>query len=74
MMKAASTTETSVNFYQTARPNDPEDSHLYFTCYTGPRAGCCEHGNEQLGSIKGGEFLDYVSVLLTPQKGLCSME
>jgi hypothetical protein len=21
-------------------------------------AGCCEHGNEYLGSIKGGEFLD----------------
>jgi len=21
-------------------------------------AGCCEHGNEPLGSIKGGEFLD----------------
>jgi hypothetical protein len=23
--------------------------------------GCCEHGNEPLGSIKGGEFLDYLS-------------
>jgi hypothetical protein len=21
-------------------------------------AGCCEHGNEAVGSIKGGEFLD----------------
>jgi hypothetical protein len=21
--------------------------------------GCCEHGNEHLASIKGGEFLDY---------------
>jgi hypothetical protein len=23
-----------------------------------PVAGCCEHGEEYLGSIKGGEFLD----------------
>jgi len=23
--------------------------------------GCCEHGNEPWGSIKGGEFLDQVS-------------
>jgi hypothetical protein len=25
-------------------------------CYTGPRTGSCEPGNEQSGSIKGGEF------------------
>jgi hypothetical protein len=24
----------------------------------GPVAGCCEHGNEPSGSIKGGEFFD----------------
>jgi hypothetical protein len=24
----------------------------------GPMAGCCEHDNEPLGSVKGGEFLD----------------
>jgi hypothetical protein len=29
MMKAASTSETSVNFYQTTRRNNPEDSHLH---------------------------------------------
>jgi hypothetical protein len=28
MMEAASTSETSVNFYQTTRRNNPEDSHL----------------------------------------------
>jgi hypothetical protein len=28
MMEAASTSETSVNFYQTIRCNIPEDSHL----------------------------------------------
>jgi hypothetical protein len=28
MMEAASTYETSVNFYQTTRCNNPEDSHL----------------------------------------------
>jgi hypothetical protein len=30
MMKAAGTSETSVNFYQTTRRNNPEDSHLPF--------------------------------------------
>jgi hypothetical protein len=29
MMDAASTYETSVNFYQTTRRNNPEDSHLH---------------------------------------------
>jgi hypothetical protein len=28
MMEAVSTSETSVNFYQSTRPNTPEDSHL----------------------------------------------
>jgi hypothetical protein len=28
-MEAASTSETSVNFYQTTRRNNPEDSYLY---------------------------------------------
>jgi hypothetical protein len=28
MMEATSTSETSVNFYQTIRRNIPEDSHL----------------------------------------------
>jgi hypothetical protein len=27
----------------------------------GPVAGCCEHGNELSGSIKGGKFLDQLS-------------
>jgi hypothetical protein len=29
MMEAASTSETSVNFYQTTLRNSPEDSHLH---------------------------------------------
>jgi hypothetical protein len=29
MMEAASTSETLVNFYQTTRHNNPEDSHIY---------------------------------------------
>jgi hypothetical protein len=29
MMQAASTSETSVNFYRSTRSNNPEDSHLY---------------------------------------------
>jgi hypothetical protein len=31
MMEAASISETSVGFYQTARRNNPEDSHIH-TC------------------------------------------
>jgi hypothetical protein len=30
MMEAASTSETSVNFYQTTWRNNPEHSHLHF--------------------------------------------
>jgi hypothetical protein len=30
--RAASTSETSVNFYQTTRRNNPEDSHLHTRC------------------------------------------
>jgi hypothetical protein len=37
-------------------------------------AGSCEHGNEPSVSIKCGEFLDWLSVLLGSQEGLCSME
>jgi hypothetical protein len=37
-------------------------------------AGSCEHGNEPSGSIKFGEFLDYLSVLLASKEGLCSIE
>jgi hypothetical protein len=32
MIEAASTSETSENFYQTTRHNNPEDSHLH-TCH-----------------------------------------
>jgi hypothetical protein len=37
-------------------------------------ASSCEHCNEPLGSIKCGEFLDWLSVLLVSQEVLCSME
>jgi hypothetical protein len=30
MMEAVSTSETSVNFYETSRRNIPEDSHIHF--------------------------------------------
>jgi hypothetical protein len=35
-------------------------------------AGCCEHGIDSLGVIKGREFL--VELLLDCQEGLCSVE
>jgi hypothetical protein len=34
----------------------------------------CEHSNEASGSIKGGEFLDYLSILLSSQEGLYSVD
>jgi hypothetical protein len=33
MMEAASTSETSVKFYQTTRRCNPEDSHLHTRCH-----------------------------------------
>jgi hypothetical protein len=40
----------------------------------GPVADSCERGNEPSGSMKGGKVLDYLSMLLALQEGLCSME
>jgi hypothetical protein len=37
----------------------------------GPMASFCKHGNESSGSIKSGEFLDYLSVLLYSRGGIC---
>ena len=37
-------------------------------------AGTCEYGNKLLGSIKWGEFLDYLQNQLASQEGLCFME
>jgi hypothetical protein len=37
MMEAASTSETSVNFYQTTRRNNPEDSHLHDHTFEGKK-------------------------------------
>jgi len=39
----------------------------------GPVAGSCEHGNEPSDSIKGGEFIDYLSDLAC-EGGLCYLE
>jgi hypothetical protein len=33
MIEAASTSETSVNFYQSTKRRNPEDSHLYIRHY-----------------------------------------
>jgi len=38
-----------------------------------PVVGCCEQSDEPSGSIKGEEFLDYLSDLVS-REGLCSME
>ena len=37
-------------------------------------AGACEYGNELWGSIKCGDFLDYMQNWLASQEGLCSMQ
>jgi hypothetical protein len=36
-------------------------------------AGSCEHGNETSGSIKGGEFLDWLGDQAS-EEGLCAMD
>jgi len=40
----------------------------------GQMAVTCEYGDEPSGSIKCGEFLDYLQNHLASQEGLCSME
>jgi hypothetical protein len=39
MMESASTSETLVNFYQTTRRNNPEDSHLRIGLCFGNKKG-----------------------------------
>jgi hypothetical protein len=55
MMEAASTSETSVNFYETTRRNNPEDSHLH--------TRCCENlksHSQHLLKYKQCPFCDYI--------------
>ena len=40
----------------------------------GQMAATCEYGDDLSGSIKCGEFLDYVHCQVASQEGLCSME
>jgi hypothetical protein len=40
MMEAASTSETSMNLYQTTRRNIPEDSHLHIRQKLQPKLDC----------------------------------
>jgi hypothetical protein len=39
----------------------------------GPSAGCCEHGNEPLGSINGKEYLNFLAFLIKRDEGLISV-
>jgi hypothetical protein len=56
IMEAASTSETSVNFYQTTLLNNPEDSHLHIR----RRENLKSHSNEPSGYVKKAEFLDHL--------------
>jgi hypothetical protein len=47
ILKAANTSETSVNLYQNIRRNNPEDSHFYV--------------NGHSSSINGEKYLDQLS-------------
>jgi hypothetical protein len=48
MMEAASTSETSVNFYQTTRRNNPEESHVR----TGRRENLKSHLVKDMTAVK----------------------
>jgi hypothetical protein len=52
MLETASTSVTSVNFYETARRNIPEDSHLHTSCRENLKSHSCEYGNEQSCSMQ----------------------
>jgi hypothetical protein len=54
MMEAASTSETSVNFYQTTWCKKPEDSHLH----TRHRENLKSHQEAMLSFRYGPEILD----------------
>jgi hypothetical protein len=45
----------------------------FFWPRIGPVVGCCEHNNETSDSTKDGEFLNYLRVLLSSQRGLYTM-
>jgi hypothetical protein len=59
MMEAASTSETSVNSYQTTRRSNPEDSH--FRIQLVPVSDFYENGNGMSGCITDWEFLYQMS-------------
>jgi hypothetical protein len=52
MMEAASASETSVNFYQTTRRNNPDDSHLHNRRRDNLKSHDCENGRLSMGPIK----------------------
>jgi hypothetical protein len=71
-MEAASTSETSVNFYPTSRRKNPEDSRLDSVCSEyGPLTGFWEPSNENLGSKKGREFLSSWATISFWRRTLC---
>jgi hypothetical protein len=51
-MEAASTSETSVNFYHTTRPNDPENSHLH----TSRRENLKSHNSKDFVKVHSGNL------------------
>jgi hypothetical protein len=53
MMEVARTSETLVNFYQTTRRYNPEDSHLHLSCLTTQSFFFYKSGD---GSEGGGVF------------------
>jgi hypothetical protein len=58
MMEAVSTSKTSVNFYQTTRRNNPEDSHLH----TRRRESLKSHKNKKYLRLVSSVFYFYVPV------------
>jgi hypothetical protein len=78
MMEAARTSETLVNFYQTTRCYNPEDSHLQFIA--GVTAGMVRSGDEKTGRVRGKSLGnttttkdDFLQLFEMITKNICTM-
>jgi hypothetical protein len=63
MMEAARTSETLVNFYQTTRRYNPEDSHLWIYIYESKREELTE-GWERISNDELHKLFSSINVIM----------